>query len=170
MKDYFKKNSLLFIDENGNNIVIPRVEGEKNHEQAYTRVSNIYPQLMKDYEQDINISGGMILASYLASKNIIVVWPANLENPDFLIVTLPDRITNIQGEQLQHFIKEQKIYDKYNVLATISAYTGNVDDLCWKVLSDSETDTKEKINNYIKLQKKLNAMSTITTEDIRKTR
>lgn len=168
MKNYFEKNSLLFIDENGNNIMIPRVQGEKNHEQAYTRVSNIYPNLMKDYEQDITISGGMILASYLASKKIIVVWPSSLEDSEYIIVTFPQRITNIQGEQIQQFLKEQKIYEKHTVLATISSYSGNIDETFFEVLCDSGIDAKTKINNYIKLQKKLNEMSTPTTEDIRK--
>ena len=169
MKNFFEKNSLLFIDENGNNIVIPRVQGEKNHEEAYTRVSTIYPNLMKDYEQDISISGGMILASYLASKKIIVVWPSSLENSDYLIVTFPQRITNIQCEQLQQFLKEQKIYDKHTVLATISSYYGNENETFFEILCDNGIDAKTKINNYIKLQRKLNEMSTPTTEDIRKT-
>ncbi len=98
------------MEKDGNVVFLPRIEGEKNHGCAFTRLEEVIPNILFGYAGDRNFSSGFELANFVAANGRVVFWPSNINNPEFMIVTLPQTSTDEQVNEVTKIFPQLKGY------------------------------------------------------------
>lgn len=164
------ENVLIVIKEDGEIIYLPRVEGEKDHHEAYERLSKLIPGLLDGFEMELNESPGFELANHVAATGRAVIWPSDITDAEttMFVVTLPKPLSNNTALSVSNLLPVLIGREVYANTAHFSGFknTGYINEEfpCDGTYIDAEC----KIMQYIKASMALNSLSTETEEDIRR--
>lgn len=100
----FEKNILYIILPNGRVVKLPKKGKEINHNKAFKKLNNLYPNLFEDYNI-LDGDGGYELSSYLAANGKIVLWPTDINRADMVVTSMPKLMTTEQCLSLKNLIK-----------------------------------------------------------------
>lgn len=104
---------ITIISPDGEKTEVPKVQGEKDHSEAFARARVLIPGLLDDFQCDPKKSGGFEYACFVAATGNVVIWPTNINNDQMMIVSLPKVPTTEQMattiEELPT-LKEKKVY------------------------------------------------------------
>lgn len=168
----FKENTLVIIDEEGEIIYLPKMEGEKDHHEAYLRLDKLIPGILEGFESVLSTSQGFELANHVAAMGKVVIWPSNITDIETspVIVTLPKPLCDKTGVSL------------LKILATLTGCElyANTSRFCRNKNANYITeefsgigefaDCYSRIAQYVDASKMINSLSQTTEEDIHKTR
>ncbi len=87
----------------------------KDHNEAYSKFEHVTGQLNEKEKEKLNLSrGGYEKANAMAASGYVVVWPADINNPQFVVVTLPEVLSvdqaRVLSEYADHLYSEDYIY------------------------------------------------------------
>ena len=155
--NFFKENCLVLIDENGKIFAVPRIQGEKNHSEAFSRLEKLIPDILVGFpDEKRNQSGGYEFSSFVAANGKVVFWPSDINNPENMIVTLPQVPENIQGRQVENIFPALEEFSVYACTAHFRKPRSPkivTTPLC---SSGDFEETYNKVKNYLSLSAMLN--------------
>lgn len=166
-QDYFKKNPITIIDQDGKIITTEKQGLEKNHCQVFARLEEENPGLLENYPLNIDESGGYDLACFCGATEKIVIWPSDINNDEIIIVTLPEVLSNIQCRNITDFIP---LLETHEVYVNVSKFKKrNSPKVISKSISSSGNaeEAIDAINDYIDKCLLINDTGEELDEDIR---
>ena len=107
-------NSIItIISSDGEITETPKLEGEKDHSEAFARACVLIPGLLDDFQDDPKKSGGFEYARFVAATGNVVIWPTNINNDQMMIISLPKDPTPEQMTttiKILPTLKEKEVY------------------------------------------------------------
>lgn len=152
----FRENCLVVIEDNGEIISLPRIQGEKNHGCAFTRLEKLIPDILSGYNGERDTSSGFELANFVAANGRVIFWPTNINDPEYMIVTLPQIPSVLQSN---HVEKIFPMLNDFSVYVNTAHYKSPRSPriistpLC---SSGDYSDAEKKVMNYLCLSSMLN--------------
>ena len=112
----FKENSLIVLNEDKTITKIPKKLHDKNHREVFFKLKEENPSALIYFPwEEIYHCDGYEFANYVASIGKVVIWPTCIDNPEYIMITLPEKPNNNQ---------KLSIYNIFPLLKefTISSY------------------------------------------------
>lgn len=163
----FQENCLVVIDEEGRIIAVPRIPGEKNHGEAFSRLEKLVPDILAGFpDEKRNQSGGYEFSSFAAANGMAVFWPSDINNPEIMIVTLPQVPENKQSKQVEYVFPALAEFSVY--VCTAHFKSSRSPRIITTSLSSSGDFIKafEKLRDYLAISTMLNEPEHIKSEGL----
>ena len=110
----FIENCLIIINEDGTVTKVPRVLQERNHKNAFFRLNKENPSALTYFPwEELYHCDGYEFANYVAAIGKVIFWPSDINNPENMIVTLPQVPENIQGRQVENIFPALEEFSVY---------------------------------------------------------
>ena len=157
--DILEKNCIILITKEGDLVPVPRVEGEKNHSQAYMRLGEQVPELLDEFPYDLKVSGGYELANYAAASGNVVIWPSNINYSDNIIVTIPKNISDTSCDVLESILPALKEYKPFVTQAYYKKPNSRSKKIICQSICNSDAQRENSIDTiekYIQMNKEFN--------------
>lgn len=125
--------------------------------EAFSRLEKLIPDILVGFpDEKRNQSGGYEFSSFVAANGKVVFWPSDINNPENMIVTLPQVPENIQGRQVENIFPALEEFSVYACTAHFRKPRSPkivTTPLC---SSGDFEETYNKVKNYLSLSAMLN--------------
>ncbi len=155
-------NSIItIISSDGEITEIPKVQGEKDHSEAFARACVLIPGLLDDFQDDPKKSGGFEHARFVAATGNVVIWPTNINNDQMMIISLPKDPT---AEQMATTIKLLPTLREKEVYANVCRFKKPRSPIIVSETLSSTGDFLEAYGKIVSYFNKINDMNSMLTQ------
>ena len=103
--NFWKENVIAIIDKEGTLLGIPRKENEMYHLDAFLRTEFVDETILKDFNWNQRITGGFELSSFIAANGKAVVWPSNINDDLWMVISVPENGTTPQYQKVSELLE-----------------------------------------------------------------
>lgn len=164
--NYYYDTAISIVKPSGEIIDIKRKKGEKSHPEIFTRIDKEnMPGLLDNYILDITVSSGYELAGFAAAKGNCIIFPADLENNEIMMLFVPKIPTLGQREAVKKLLKELEGLYLYGAICSFKDRTSPVVEINSLKSTGDFLDTYTKVIKYFDSVESLDSLLDDTDTD-----
>ena len=115
--NYWKNNVMVVVDQEGKIVKIPRKENEMNHIEVLKSANLIQKDILEGFDWNQNMTGGFELTSFIAANGNAIIWPSNINEDFWMIISVPENGTVSQYQTISELL--ETLSDKKVIIMSV---------------------------------------------------